>query len=72
MIVVVEEEAQRVRLIFRRHLEVTGINEAARDLKADWPFPPKMYGPAAFRNRDCAWVAEVADTCPVSRQIKDA
>jgi DNA invertase Pin-like site-specific DNA recombinase len=33
-LVVVEEEAKRVRLIFRRYLEVSGINELARDLKA--------------------------------------
>jgi site-specific DNA recombinase len=32
--VVVEEEAERVRLIFRRYLEVTGTNELVRDLKA--------------------------------------
>jgi DNA invertase Pin-like site-specific DNA recombinase len=31
---VVEVEAERVRLIFRRYLEVTGINELVRDLKA--------------------------------------
>jgi hypothetical protein len=24
----------------------------------------RMYGPAAFRKRDCAWVAEVADMYP--------
>ena len=24
----------------------------------------RMYGPAAFRNRDCAWVAAVADMYP--------
>ena len=24
----------------------------------------QMYGPAAFRNRDCAWVLEVADMYP--------
>ena len=24
----------------------------------------QMYGPAAFRKRDCAWVAEVADMYP--------
>jgi DNA invertase Pin-like site-specific DNA recombinase len=33
-LVIVEEEAERVRLIFRRYLEVTGINELVRDLKA--------------------------------------
>ena len=33
-LVVVEEEAERVRLIFRRHLEVSGINELAPDLRA--------------------------------------
>jgi site-specific DNA recombinase len=33
-LVVVEEEAERVRLIFRRYLEVSGINELVRDLKA--------------------------------------
>jgi DNA invertase Pin-like site-specific DNA recombinase len=33
-LVVVEEEAQRVRLVFRRYLEVSGINELVRDLKA--------------------------------------
>jgi DNA invertase Pin-like site-specific DNA recombinase len=31
---VAEEEADRVRMIFRRYLELTGINELARDLKA--------------------------------------
>jgi site-specific DNA recombinase len=31
---VVEKEAERVRLIFRRYLEVTGINELVRDLRA--------------------------------------
>src|ERR1700761_2373900 len=30
---VVEKEAERVRLIFRRYLEVTGINELVRDLR---------------------------------------
>jgi site-specific DNA recombinase len=29
---VVEEEAERVRMIFRRYLEVSGINELVRDL----------------------------------------
>jgi len=29
----VNEGAERVRLIFRRYLEVSGINELARDLK---------------------------------------
>jgi len=33
-LVVVEEEAERVRLIFRKYLEVSGINELVRDLKA--------------------------------------
>src|SRR6476661_4449022 len=33
-LVVVADEAERVRLIFRRYLEVSGINELARDLKA--------------------------------------
>lgn len=33
-LVIVEEEAERVQLIFRRYLEVSGINELARDLKA--------------------------------------
>jgi len=33
-LVVIEEEAERVRLIFRRYLEVTGINELVRDLRA--------------------------------------
>jgi len=33
-LVVVEEEAERVRLIFRRYLEVGGINELVRDLRA--------------------------------------
>jgi site-specific DNA recombinase len=33
-LLVVKEEAERVRLIFRRYLEVSGINELARDLKA--------------------------------------
>ena len=28
------------------------------------PFMARMYGPAAFRKRDCAWVAEVADMYP--------
>jgi hypothetical protein len=32
--VVVEEEAERVQLIFRRYLEVSGINELVRDLRA--------------------------------------
>jgi site-specific DNA recombinase len=32
--IVVEEEAERVRLIFRRYLEVSGINELVRDLRA--------------------------------------
>ena len=32
--VIVNEEAEQVRLIFRRYLEVSGINELARDLKA--------------------------------------
>ena len=31
---VVEKEAERVRLIFRRYLEVSGINELVRDLRA--------------------------------------
>ena len=31
---VVDEEAERVRLIFRRYLEVSGINELVRDLRA--------------------------------------
>src|ERR1700755_98831 len=33
-LVVIEEEAERVRLIFRRYLEVTGINELVRDLQS--------------------------------------
>jgi site-specific DNA recombinase len=33
-LVVVEEEAERVRIIFRRYLEVSGINELVRDLGA--------------------------------------
>jgi site-specific DNA recombinase len=33
-LVVVEEEAERVRMIFRRYLEVSGINELVRDLRA--------------------------------------
>jgi len=33
-LVVAEEEAERVRLIFRRYLEVSGINELVRDLRA--------------------------------------
>jgi len=33
-LVVIEEEAERVLLIFRRYLEVTGINELVRDLRA--------------------------------------
>jgi len=33
-LVVVEEEAERVRLIFRRYLEVSGTNELVRDLRA--------------------------------------
>ncbi|SHN80812.1 recombinase family protein [Bradyrhizobium erythrophlei] len=32
-LLIVDEEAERVRLIFRRYLEVSGINELARDLK---------------------------------------
>jgi hypothetical protein len=32
-LVVVEDEAEQVRLIFRRYLEVSGINELVRDLK---------------------------------------
>jgi DNA invertase Pin-like site-specific DNA recombinase len=32
---VVEEEAERVRMIFRRYLEVSGINEFVRDLRAN-------------------------------------
>jgi DNA invertase Pin-like site-specific DNA recombinase len=31
---IVEDEAERVRIIFRRYLEVSGINELVRDLKA--------------------------------------
>src|SRR6516164_9864331 len=31
---VVEEEAERVRMIYRRYLEVSGINELVRDLRA--------------------------------------
>jgi DNA invertase Pin-like site-specific DNA recombinase len=31
---VVEQEAERVRMIFRRYLEVSGINELVRDLRA--------------------------------------
>src|SRR3974377_1137113 len=31
---VVEDEAERVRVIFRRYLEVSGINELVRDLRA--------------------------------------
>jgi site-specific DNA recombinase len=31
---IIEEEAERVRSIFRRYLEVSGINELARDLRA--------------------------------------
>jgi site-specific DNA recombinase len=33
-LIVVDEEAERVRSIFRRYLEVSGINELVRDLKA--------------------------------------
>jgi site-specific DNA recombinase len=33
-LVVVEEETERVRMIFRRYLEVSGINELVRDLRA--------------------------------------
>jgi site-specific DNA recombinase len=33
-LVIVEEEAERVRLVFRRYLEVGGINELVRDLKS--------------------------------------
>jgi site-specific DNA recombinase len=33
-LIVVEEEAERVRLIFRRYLELSGINELVRDLRA--------------------------------------
>jgi site-specific DNA recombinase len=32
-LLIVKEEAERVRLIFRKYLEVSGINELARDLK---------------------------------------
>jgi site-specific DNA recombinase len=32
---VVEDEAERVRMIFRRYLEVSGINELVRDLRAN-------------------------------------
>jgi DNA invertase Pin-like site-specific DNA recombinase len=32
-LVVVEEEAERVRMIFRRYLEVSGTNELVRDLR---------------------------------------
>jgi DNA invertase Pin-like site-specific DNA recombinase len=32
-LIVVEEEAERVRMIFRRYLEVSGINELVRDLR---------------------------------------
>jgi site-specific DNA recombinase len=32
---VIEEEAERVRLIFRRYLEVSGINELARVLASN-------------------------------------
>ena len=32
-VVVVEEEAERVRLIYRRYLELSGVNELVRDLK---------------------------------------
>jgi len=32
-LVIVEQEAERVRLIFRRYLDVSGINELTRDLK---------------------------------------
>jgi site-specific DNA recombinase len=33
-LIVVDEEAERVRMIFRRYLELSGINELVRDLKA--------------------------------------
>ena len=33
-LIVVEEEAERVRMIFRRYFEVSGINELVRDLRA--------------------------------------
>jgi site-specific DNA recombinase len=33
-LIVVEEEAERVRMIFRQYLEVSGINELVRDLRA--------------------------------------
>jgi site-specific DNA recombinase len=33
-LLIVDEEAERVRLIFRRYLDVSGINELARDLEA--------------------------------------
>src|SRR6516225_3830963 len=33
-LIVVEDEAERVRMIFRRYLEVSGINELVRDLRA--------------------------------------
>jgi hypothetical protein len=32
-VVVVEEEAERVRLIYRRYLEVSGVNALVRDLE---------------------------------------
>jgi hypothetical protein len=32
--------------------------------EAGLPVLTPMYGPAAFRKRDCAWVAEVADMYP--------
>ena len=33
-LIVVEDEAERVRMIFCRYLEVSGINELLRDLRA--------------------------------------
>src|SRR6201993_4980115 len=33
-LLIVEDEAERVRMIFRRYLEVSGINELVRDLRA--------------------------------------
>src|ERR1700747_2875330 len=33
-LIVVEEEAERVRMVFRRYLEVSGINELVQDLRA--------------------------------------
>ena len=35
-----------------------------RNYERRLPKMTRMYGPAAFRKRDCAWIAEVADLHP--------